>query len=234
MKIAVISDVHGNYPALLQVLKEIDRLGCDRIISLGDVTGYYAEPAACLDALRERGAVQLLGNHDWYLTTGSSCDRSRLVSSLIQHQRTQIHGERLEFLKSLASRHDEGDMTFVHGSWRDNVDEYIYQVGQETLPQGFTYCFAGHTHVQFMTQIGCQFFCNPGSVGQPRDGDARAAFAMLDSGVINLHRVTYDIDATVSSMKRAGYDNPRLWESLYIGAQIGGRIDKISTTPTIP
>ncbi|MBE7497023.1 MAG: metallophosphoesterase family protein [Verrucomicrobiaceae bacterium] len=234
MKIAIISDVHGNYPALSKVLEEIDRMGCERIISLGDVTGYYAEPAACLDALRKRQAVQLLGNHDWYLATGASCERSRLVASLIHHQRNQIQGERLEFLKSLGSRHDEGEMTFVHGSWKDNIDEYIYQVGPEMLPPGYTYCFAGHTHVQFLTQFGGQFFCNPGSVGQPRDGDARAAFATLDSGAITLHRVAYDIDATVHSMKKAGYDNPRLWESLYIGAQIGGRIDKISISPLTP
>lgn len=228
MKTAILSDAHGNFPALCAVLAEIDRLGCQRIISLGDVTGYYAEPAQCLDALIARDAIQLLGNHDRYLTTGSACERSKLVSSLILHQRREIYGPRLEFLKTLSPQYAEPAMSCVHGSWTDPVDHYLYHIAEADLPGAHRYYFAGHTHVQHLVDFGNKAFCNPGAVGQPRDGDPRAAFAVISEAGITLHRVAYDIEATVAAMRRAGYDNPRLWENLFIGAQIGGRIDRIA------
>ena len=228
MRTAIISDIHGNYPALCAVLAEIDRLGCNRIISLGDATGYYAQPAQCIDALRSRKAVQLLGNHDRYLTTGTSCERSRLVAGLIEHQRREVNGERLDFLRGLPSRYDEPGLSCVHGSWRDNVDEYLYQISADIFPDGFRWFFAGHTHVQHLSSLEGKVFCNPGAVGQPRDGDPRAAFAVLDSQIVTLHRVVYDIGATVRAMQAAGYSESRLWENLYLGAQIGGRVDSIT------
>jgi predicted phosphodiesterase len=228
MKTAILSDAHGNFPALCAVLDEVHRLCCKRILFLGDSTGYYAQPAQCIDVLRERNAIQLLGNHDWYLTSGSSCDRSQLVSSLIKHQRKEVFGDRLSFLSSLSPIYEETNISCVHGSWKNPLDEYIYEITEEMLPGKFQYYFAGHTHVQFASKLGSKIFCNPGSVGQPRDGDPRAAFAVLDNSQIQLHRIDYDIDSTVRAMQLAGYENSALWENLYLGSQIGGRIDKIT------
>lgn len=229
MKIAIIADVHGNFPALKAVLAEIDRMGWDRIISLGDATGYYAQPAECLDALLERGTLQLLGNHDNYLVEGSSCERSKTVSELIIHQRKQLRPHHMDALRSMRPFHDEDDMRFVHGSWENPLDGYLYNVSPEQLPGPQRLYFAGHSHVQHLGSFPGKIFCNPGSVGQPRDGDPRAAFAMLTEGIVTLHRVPYEIEETVLAMQRAGYQESRLWENLFAGAQIGGRIDHITS-----
>ncbi len=229
MNTAIVSDVHGNWPALRAVLDAIARLGCNRIISLGDVTGYYAQPALCLDALRERGTLQLLGNHDAYLVNSTSCERSKTIASLIPHQRSEVEGARLQFLSSLEPRHDEPTISCVHGSWDDPLDHYLYQVSEADLPGSYRYYFAGHTHVQHLADFGVKVFCNPGAVGQPRDGDPRASFIVLDDNGISLHRVAYDIEETKHAMLAAGFYDPRLWENLYLGTQIGGRIDRITT-----
>lgn len=227
--IAIVSDIHGNLPALNAVFEKIDGLGCDRVISLGDVTGYYAQPSECLDLLVERNAIQLLGNHDQYLVSGSGCPRSRLISELLEHQEKVVTEEQLEFLAGLKSRYDEGNVTFVHGGWQDPTDQYIYRVKPELFPAEFQFFFAGHTHVQCRVPLGDgRLFCNPGSVGQPRDGDSRSAFAMFTGTDVELYRVEYDIDNTVQAMRDAGFEEERLWLNLYEGAQIGGRVDRIA------
>lgn len=225
--IAVISDVHGNFPALRAVLAEVDRLGCTQIISLGDVTGYYAEPEKCIDELVQRDAVQLLGNHDGYLVDGTGCPRSRLVSSLLEHQARVVRRDQIELLSGLTSQYEQADACFVHGGWEDPRDQYLYRVSPDKLIGPWRFYFSGHTHVQVLATLGEKTYCNPGSVGQPRDGDPRAAFAVFDGAQISQQRVAYDIDETVAAMRRAGYEEARLWENLYIGAQIGGRIDKV-------
>lgn len=227
--IAVVSDIHGNLPALEAVLEKIDELGCARIISLGDVTGYYAQPAECIQLLIEREAIQLLGNHDKYLVDGSGCPRSRMVSDLLKHQERAVTTPQIDFLSNLQSRHDEGNASFVHGGWRDPTDQYIYRVREDLFPAGFKFFFSGHTHVQCRISLeNDRIFCNPGSVGQPRDGDPRAAFAVFAGDSVELHRIEYDIDGTVKAMQKAGYTEARLWMNLYEGAQIGGRIDEIT------
>jgi len=225
--IAVISDIHGNLPALKATLKAIDTLGCKRIISLGDITGYYAEPGKCIDILIERDAIQLLGNHDEYLVSGSACPRSKLVSELIIHQRKSVTKKQIKFLSRLNSRYDEDEKSFVHGGWVNPLDQYLYKISSDIFPDDRKYFFSGHTHVQVLATFNSKTYCNPGSVGQPRDGDSRAAFAILDGSEIRLQRVEYDIDATVYAMKKAGFSEKKLWENLYMGAQIGGRIDKV-------
>ncbi|MEK1938728.1 MAG: metallophosphoesterase family protein [Pseudomonas sp.] len=225
--IAILSDVHGNFPALQAVIARADQLGCERIISLGDVTGYYAEPHKCIELLASRNATQLLGNHDAYLVEGTGCPRSRLVSSLLEHQRKVVTPAQVELLSGLTSAYQEGNATFVHGGWEDPRDQYIYRVSRELLAGDYRFYFSGHTHVQIVVELGAKTYCNPGSVGQPRDGDNRAAFAIFDGEQIQLQRVAYDIDATVQAMQAAGYSESRLWENLYIGAQIGGRIDQV-------
>ena len=227
--IGVVSDIHGNLPALEAVLAKIDELGCQQIISLGDVTGYYAQPAECIDLLIEREAIQLLGNHDKYLVDGRGCPRSRTVSGLLKHQERAVTAAQIEFLSGLQSRHDEGNASFVHGGWRDPTDQYIYRVREDLFPSGFQFFFSGHTHVQCRISLANdRIFCNPGSVGQPRDGDPRAAFAVFSGDSVELHRVKYDIDKTAKAMQDAGYTEARLWMNLYEGAQIGGRVDKIT------
>lgn len=224
--IAIISDVHSNLPALEAVIASIDALGCDRIISLGDVVGYYAQPAECIEILKSRNVTNILGNHDHYIVSGESCSRSKLVSDITEFQRNLISDVQRDWLSLSRPFLIEGSVVFLHGGWKDPVDQYLYEVSETDFPDGATTLFAGHTHVQTLLDIEGKTFCNPGSVGQPRDGDPRASFATMSSGVISLHRVEYDIDRTAEAMSKTGFPS-KCYENLYIGAQIGGRIDKI-------
>lgn len=229
--IAIISDIHGNLPALNAVLQKIDDLGCQKIISLGDVTGYYSQPHDCIDILRERNATQLLGNHDYYIISGTSCPRSRLVSNLIQYQRNVITDEHVKFLSSLRSELSIDNMSLVHGGWENSLDEYLYEVSMSNLVGNHRYYFSGHTHVQTQLNFAGKIYCNPGAVGQPRDGDPRAALAIFDGDQIVLHRVAYDYNETAYLMQKAGFNDVKLWDNLRNGSQIGGRIDKTIQKP---
>jgi predicted phosphodiesterase len=224
--IAVLSDIHGNLPALQAVLRTASKLGCDRIISLGDVVGYYAQPGECIDLLKAHDAINIMGNHDGYLIDGTDCPRSKIVAEIADYQRGIISPGQVEWLATSVPVLIEGGNYFTHGGWENPRDQYLYRVKPSDIPTGAINLFTGHTHVQILIRFGEQQYCNPGSVGQPRDGDSRAAFAVLSGNDIRLHRVEYDIDQTASAMKQAGFP-PGYYENLYIGAQIGGRVDKV-------
>jgi putative phosphoesterase len=224
--LAILSDIHGNLPALQAVMKDALARGCDRFISLGDVVSYYAQPGECIDLLREYNAINILGNHDSYLTTNTNCPRSKAVSKIIDHHKKIVTEKQLDWLRKSLPLLREGMTLFVHGGPDDPQDQYLYAVSEKIFPQEVQLLFSGHTHVQIRVDFCGKIYCNPGSVGQPRDGDSRAAYATLDNGKVNLHRVTYDIDKTVAAMKNAGYD-AFYYENLYKGSQIGGRVDQI-------
>ena len=225
--IAVLSDIHGNLPALKKVLHAAAALGCDRIISLGDVAGYYAQPGECIDLLRAHDAINIMGNHDSYLVSGANCPRSKMVTEITNYQRGIVSPDQVNWLaRSLPTLIEEGNY-FAHGGWSDPLDQYLYRISPSHIPAEAKNLLTGHTHVQTLVEFGEQKYCNPGSVGQPRDGDSRSAFAILDGYDIHLHRVGYDIDQTALAMKQAGFP-PKYYENLYIGAQIGGRIDKVT------
>jgi len=224
--IAVISDIHGNLPALRAVMQQIDGLGCEEVLCLGDVVGYYAQPGECIDVLRQRNISNILGNHDHYIVSGEGCPRSRLVSEITEYQRGIISAEQVAWLSGSHSYIRQGRTCFIHGGWQDPVDQYLYEISEDIFPDETDVFFAGHTHVQALVDLENKRFCNPGSVGQPRDGDARSAFATYSEGAVTLHRVAYDIDETAFHMRKAGFPE-RCYENLYLGAQIGGRIDRI-------
>ncbi len=226
--IAVLSDIHGNLPALRATLHVASSLGCTRFISLGDVVGYYAQPGECIDLLKAHGAINIMGNHDSYLVSGTNCPRSKMVSEITNYQRSIVSLEQMQWLSSSVSTVIEAGNYFTHGGWDNPLDQYLYKVSVRDIPVGAVNFFTGHTHVQALIEFDQQKYCNPGSVGQPRDGDPRAAFAVLEGTDIHLHRIDYDIDQTAFAMKAAGFP-ARYYENLYIGAQIGGRIDKITT-----
>ena len=101
--LAIISDVHGNLPALKSVLKKIKKLGCKKIISLGDITGYYSESNKCINLLKSLNANQLMGNHDMYLVDQSIPPKSKLIRFLLEHQIKSVSKDNIKFLKSLKS-----------------------------------------------------------------------------------------------------------------------------------
>lgn len=224
--LAILSDIHGNLPALTAVIADAKAQGCTRFLSLGDVAGYHAQPGECIDLLRELGALNILGNHDSYITLDQDCPRSRVVSEIIRYQKGVLKTDQIAWLRQSMDSYREDDCLFVHGGPDDTRDQYIYAVSEEIVPAGVRWLFSGHTHVQVRVTFARKGYCNPGSVGQPRDGDCRAAYAVFDGQDVALRRVPYDIDRTVAAMKAAGFE-PFCYENLYKGAQIGGRVDRI-------
>jgi putative phosphoesterase len=207
MTIAFISDIHGNYEALKAVLAEIDRLGVEAIYCAGDVVGYYTQINECCTELRERRIPCVMGNHDWYMAGGGFCARSRSVNDCLEYQRTIIEPDHLEWLRTFPVRLEIGEVQMVHGGWADPIDEYMKPTAEyfeRVLGRRFV---SGHTHVQRIERFGDKIYCNPGSVGQPRDGDPRAAFAIYDGEDFSLHRVEYNMQKVFDLMDAAGFND---------------------------
>jgi diadenosine tetraphosphatase ApaH/serine/threonine PP2A family protein phosphatase len=224
--LAILSDIHANLPALEAVLADIDARGISEIWCLGDVVGYNGQPNECISLLSKRGIPSLLGNHDHYIVSGQNCARSRVVAEIIEDHKKMISDENLTWLAQASDRFERDGDLFVHGGPEDPLDQYIYTVDKKLFSKNVHRLFVGHTHVQCVLQIDDRMFCNPGSVGQPRDGDPRAAYVTLEGDEIICQRVEYDVARTISAMQARGYE-PFKYENLWKGAQLGGRIDKI-------
>ena len=220
--IAVISDIHGNLAALNAVVADAKSRGCSRFISLGDVVGYYCQPNECINVLMQCNAINILGNHDSYILNDEPCSRSKLISQIIEHHKSLVGGAELKWLQRSKLALRIGSTLFVHGGPADTQDQYLYQISGEIFPKGINLLASGHTHVQVKAKFGKKMYFNPGSVGQPRDGDPRAAYATLNKDQVKLHRLEYDIDETALAMQKAGYESS-YYENLYRGEQIGGK-----------
>jgi predicted phosphodiesterase len=224
--LAVLSDIHANYPALDAVIRDAKARGAVKFLCLGDVIGYNGQPEECVQRARSEGFINILGNHDSYITTGQNCDRSKVVAQIIDKHREELSLASVSWLKASVSFLRQGRTLFLHGGPNDYLDEYLYEVGKDTFPTGVTRLFAGHTHVQVRHDFHEKTFVNPGSVGQPRDGDSRAAYALVDDDCIEFHRVEYDVQLTVSVMREKGYED-FMWSGLFSGSQINGKVSEI-------
>ena len=247
MRVAVISDIHSNLPALEAVLEAIDETGAEQIWCLGDVVGYAAQPDECTATVRERCDLCLVGNHD--LAVLGQLDISAFSSAAAEAAlwtRENATKESIEFLRSLSPQGEREEVALFHASPRDPVWEYVLSLEQaeqcmEVQPRPVT--LIGHSHVALYfarpeaaeggraevrgAQAGDgatldlksgTWLVNPGSVGQPRDGDPRAAWLELDTeeAIARFHRIPYDIDRAAEPIAEAGL--PRhLGERLYIG-----------------
>jgi len=217
--LALISDIHGNYEALMAVLDVIDSLHVDKIYCLGDVVGYYSQVNECCDELRRRRVDCVMGNHDWYMASGTKCERSRSVNDCLNYQRSVITADNLNWVRTFSAMIKIDNLSLVHGGWKNPIDEYM-DVSDETYFDHVDGCYfaSGHTHIQGIYKFGEKIYCNPGSVGQPRDGDNRASFAIFDGAEFELHRVEYDYQKVGKLMERAGF-NPYYYGSLSDGAK---------------
>ena len=204
--IAIISDVHGNYEALKAVLSEIDRLSIDEVYCLGDVVGYYSQVNECCDELKKRKVKCVMGNHDWYMASGTKCERSKSVNDCLDYQRKIITKENLKWIRRFPVIINAYGISMVHGGWNNPIDEYLSPNEDYFNAIKGNIFASGHTHVQQVKKFNHKIYCNPGSVGQPRDGDNRAAFAMYDGKKFELCRVKYDIDRVGKLMAAAGFN----------------------------
>lgn len=217
-KIGIISDIHGNYEALKVVLSELDKLGVNNIYCLGDVVGYYSQVNECCDELRNRNIPCLMGNHDWYMGSGGFCPRSKSVNDCLVYQRKVITNENIEWLRTFQIQKIIDNIHMVHGGWADPIDEYLLEPDEEYFSKIKGKDFAsGHTHIQMLKIFNDKTYCNPGSVGMPRDNDPRAAFATYD-GTFTLHRIEYNMQPVFDLMEKAGFS-----DYYYGGLKTGAR-----------
>jgi putative phosphoesterase len=217
--IAIISDIHGNYPALLSVLNKIDKLGISEIYCLGDIVGYYSQVNECCEELQRRNIKCILGNHDWYLISNTSCPRSKSANDCLRFHASIIKLSNLDWLRSLPILIQIDQLSMVHGGWINPLDEYLHNPCQDYFDNIASKFFAsGHTHKQRVDNFGKKIYCNPGSVGQPRDRDYRAAFATFNGFTFNLFRVDYNVKLTCDHMQNSGFSN-YFFNRLMLGAE---------------
>ena len=218
--IGIISDIHGNFVALKEVLHKLDQLGVSEIVCLGDTAGYYSQINECCVELRERNIPTIMGNHDFYLTTDGICPRSQSATECLAYQAGIIKPTHLHWLAHLPRTAVINGLALVHGGWNDPLEEYMTpSTDYFSNREGLMFA-SGHTHKQLMWTDGVKHYCNPGSVGQPRDGDPRSSFATFDGQRFNLHRVEYDIPAVQRLMAAVGF-SPRIAANLEFGLRIG-------------
>jgi diadenosine tetraphosphatase ApaH/serine/threonine PP2A family protein phosphatase len=238
MRFLILSDIHANLTALEAVLSAAEGRW-ERAVCLGDVVGYGPDPNEVVDRVRTLSSATIRGNHDKAASGIESADDFNPVArAAAVWTREQLRPENLEFLQKLPKGPVEQDgVALVHGAVYDE-DEYVFAPAQALdglLDSPSRVTFFGHTHfqggfafrdnslevLQLRPEPGASFaalqldpdtryLLNPGSIGQPRDGDARAAFAIADMthGVVEFWRVPYDIEAVQHRMMQAGLPEP--------------------------
>ena len=227
MRIAVVSDIHGNLEALDATLDRLSGLGVSRIVCLGDVVGYGADPNACVEAVRKRAEISLAGNHDWAAVGLEDTEYFNPIAlAAIRWTSTSLTAENASWLKHLPLMANEGEAQFVHAS-PDRPETWPYisdhvEARWALAASEARVCFVGHSHVAFACAergpdevtgegsmrltAGDRYLVNAGSVGQPRDSDPRAAFAVWDreADEVHLHRVDYDLPRAQGKIREAG------------------------------
>ena len=240
MRYAIISDVHGNLESLTTVLERIDGLNIDQIVCLGDVVGYNANPNECCEILRDRGVPTILGNHD-----AVACEIddpwgfNPVAMNAVMWTREALTQDNVAWLRSLPDALNLGFFVGVHGAPK-NRNTYLFS-WEDILPhlgfleeQNCAICMMGHTHSPgiFSTdgvysvdddrrfELGADkcFFINPGSVGQPRDGNPEAAFGIIDTeaNVFEQVRAAYPVEQAAKRVTDAGLP-AFLAERLFLG-----------------
>ena len=228
MRILVVSDVHGNLTALEEVLRDAGRF--DSAICSGDVVGYGPDPCECLDVLRGLKVRQVSGNHDRAAVAGIQFKENTTAGRALQMHSNLLGSGHKNFLKKLPESlkfNVRGvEMAVFHGSPRDPFREYVYEADAETHVEEFLgitgaeVIILGHTHIPYVVRSGNGLIVNPGSVGQPRDGDPRASYTLIDieKGEIEVtnSRVGYDIELVASRIREMGLPTS-LVSRLYLG-----------------
>ena len=211
MRILVLADIHANWPALSAIRETFD--AC---LFLGDLVEYGVEPIPCIEWVRGHATYAIKGNHDHsvaqHVTPPVGSGFRKLAGVTRQQHWSVLSPSQLKYLSRLPVTQtvalDGFRFHLVHATPRDPMDEYLArepELWKARLAgiEADIVC-VGHTHIQFHLDLGPWQLLNPGSVGQPRDGDPRAAYAIIDNGRIELKRVEYDIDATVRGLREAG------------------------------
>ncbi len=209
VRILLIADIHSNWPALRAIQESFDVC-----LFLGDLVDYGPDPVPCIDWVRHNVQTSVRGNHDHavaqrILPKGGSGFR-KLATAMRPLHWNLIDPARNKFLARLPItariQLDGYRFQLLHATPRDPMDEYLTTdvAGWEARVQGLEADFlcVGHTHIPFELEAGGLRVINPGSVGQPRDGDPRASYAIIEDGKVHFRKVAYDIDETLSLMRK--------------------------------
>lgn len=224
MRYGIFADVHSNLEALTAVLEELQGQGVDRLLCAGDLVGYGADPSACLDRLRQAGVVAVAGNHDWAAAGKMPLEWfNEAASAAVEWTARQLGQEDQAYLRGLALVWKDPNVTLAHASL-ENPERFCYLFDSAdaepslrllSTPAGFI----GHTHVPALFRSGDRMLVNVGSVGQPRDGDPRAAYCLYDSDnrQAQIRRVPYPVEKTQQKILKAGLP-PFLARRLLVGS----------------
>jgi putative phosphoesterase len=219
MEIVVIADVHSNLPALEAVLDEI---GDMEVFCCGDVIGYNPFPKETLEVFQAKKIRGVLGNHDHALINKDTSWLNASATLAVLWSLDVLTEQNLKFLASFPEKFRSEEFTAFHGSPNDPLFEYVYPDSSQQLLESFlgdsNILILGHTHLPFVKRLGEGIVFNPGSVGQPRDGNARASYAILDleKRDVEIKRLSYDVDRVAE--KIIENDLPKgLAERLYKG-----------------
>jgi diadenosine tetraphosphatase ApaH/serine/threonine PP2A family protein phosphatase len=245
LRAAILSDIHSNRQALEAVLAAVEEAGVEETWCLGDLVGYGADPDACTALVREHCSICLVGNHDLALLGAIDIATfSEGAAAAVEWTRQNMNENTLDFLAGLEPVGTREGVGLFHASPRDPVWEYVLstdqaEAGFEAMEERVG--LIGHSHIAlfFINPPGArrgyaqgaqtndgaeielaegEWLLNPGSVGQPRDGDPRAAWLELDTEVwtASWHRVEYDIEAAAAAIRAAGLPET-LAERLEVG-----------------
>lgn len=236
MRRAILSDIHGNLEALNTVLADVKVQDCEQVICLGDIVGYGPDPRECVDIVRTFDACILGNHDLAALFDPEGFSNAAEQAILWTRKQMESVDDpessykRLEFLAHLPRTRREGSLMFVHGSVRNPINEYVFPedvYNRRKMEKLFSMvqkiCFQGHTHVPGVFTSGMTFLrpedidyryrltdekamINVGSVGQPRDGDWRSCYVILEEPWISFRRIEYNVDVTVKKI----HDTPDL------------------------
>ena len=211
MKLLVVSDIHGNWPALQAIREEADAIVC-----LGDIVSYGPFPRECVAWVRERAAYVVRGNHDTALAYGvdprAAGFKRELAEATLSQHREELSPEEVAWLRGLPTeihfRFDGSSLQAVHAAPSDHLFSYRLtpdlaedEVKKEVETVRADMLLVGHTHLPMCRGVRTTGILNPGSVGQPLDGDPRASYAVIRDGVPEIRRVPYEIEATAAGIR---------------------------------
>lgn len=244
MRIAVVSDIHGNLDAFIRCLKDIDRSGVDRIVNLGDAIGYGPQPEEVLGLLEKKGIPNIFGNHEIAaIDIDFRSDFSQQAIISLERTLAFLTSASLSYIKGLPYCRSMEGALMVHGCPPDSPTIYLSHMSPSEIKEtfasnSFNIAFAGHTHHLMLMSYdgghiefdplyqdiihlkpGHRHIVNVGAVGQPRDGDPRAKYVIWDNrrNTLEIKRINYNIDRTVKLIQQRGLV-PRDAHRLYDGA----------------
>jgi len=227
VRYAIFGDIHANLEALTTVMEDSQAQQCTHYVCLGDVVGYNANPCECLEHVRAMNCPTVKGNHDDEATQERTLDElNPLAESALLWTRKQLSDDQKQWLRDLKLVRQVRDFTIVHATL-DSPGSWAYVSNRFDAMASFSYqftqlCFYGHTHApriyekddtvrclrETETKIrrGAKYFINVGSVGQPRDGDWRASYAIYDADnqSVNIRRLEYDLRTTQRKIRDVG------------------------------